>query len=180
MAYVDLDQISEEDRDPPLTVHDGISYAHSAIEFAHFALNARDKNWGFTEIHLYALAIELAFKSVALRSGVSLKDCRGAGHDPSKMMKLIEKHGTQVPHRLTQRLSSKQWFDAFLFMSRYPAQSELNSSLDTTIFLHSDYPEMIAEILETPCRWPLSFDGGGALAEIQNPPDNWTYLRCTG
>lgn len=180
VAYIDLDTLPEADRDLPPSVIDGVSYAHTAIQFAALALNAGDRGWSFPKDHLFALAIELSFKSMALRSGATLAECRSAGHDPSKMIELIEKHGGIVPARIKTRLSDKGWFQAFLFMSRYPALSELNSSLDKTIFLHPDYPEMIAEILEAQCRWSLSFDGRGALAALHAPPEKMIWARATG
>ena len=149
---------------------DGVFFAYTAVQFAALAVSADQRGWGCPKIHLYALAIELGFKSLALRSGASIDQCRKTGHDPAKMIDLIEQCGTAVPERLKTRLADKEWFHAFLLMSRYPAISELNSSLDNTIMLHSDYPEMIAEILEVACRWPLSFERGSALEELRNPP----------
>ncbi len=131
---------------------------------------AKERCWDLPRYHLYALGIELAFKSLALRSGASLDDCRTASHRVSNMIKLIERCGTTVPERLKIRLADDDWFRGFLLLSRYPAVSQMNTSVDTTIFLHPDYPEMIAAILETPCRWPLRFEGGSALAEIYDPP----------
>jgi hypothetical protein len=132
------------------------------------------------QIHLYALAIELAFKSLAIRSGASVDECRGTRHYLSKMIALIEKHGTTVSARIKTRLSDDRWFRSFLLLSRYPALSELNTSLDNTIFLHPDYPEMIAEILENPCPLPLDFAGGNALAEITaSPPPKTPFLKYT-
>ncbi|WP_396263413.1 hypothetical protein [Haloferula sp. A504] len=179
MAYIDLDKLPEADRNLPMSVIDGVSYAHTAIQFAALALVAGERQWGFPKDHLFALAIELAFKSLALRSGSTVIECRSAGHDPEKMIALIEKHGATVPTRLKTRLSDKEWFKAFLFMSRYPALSELNTSLEKTIFLHPDYPEMIAEILEADCRWPLSFDPGGALHQIRTPSSRMIMARAT-
>ena len=180
MPYINLNDVNETDRKiPPSVLYDGVSFAHNAVQFASLALTACQNKWSFPRDHLYALAIELALKSLALRSGASLKECRSAGHDPTKMMKLIERHGTHIPDRLKTRLSDKQWFQAFLFMSRYPALSELNTSIETTIFRHPDYPEMIAEILETHCRWPLSFERGSALAEIESPPSGMVMMRFT-
>jgi len=179
LAFIDLNKVGESDRELPASVHDGVCFAHTAVQFAALALTAGEKKWSFPQNHLYALAIELSFKSLALRSGATVDECRSAGHDPSKIMELIEKHGTSVPTRLKTRLSDKQWFHAFLFMSRYPAPSELNTSLDKTIFLHPDYPEMIAEILEAPCRWPLSFESGGALGEMRNPPPKMAIMKFT-
>ncbi len=180
MAYIDLDFLPEADRLLPQTVLDGVSYAHNAIQFAALALQAGSREWNFPKNHLFALAIELSFKSMALRSGATVVECSKASHDPAEMIKLIERHGAKVPARIKTRLSDKRWFHALLFMSRYPALSELNTSMDKTIFLHRDYPEMIAEILEANCRWSLSFDAGGALAQIQNPVSNMTMVRSTG
>ena len=179
MAFIDLNNVNEPDRKLPPSVRDGVSFAHNAVQFAALALIAREKKWSFPRDHLYALAIELSFKSLALRSGATVDECRSAKHNPSEMIKLIERHGTLVPSRLKTRLSDKKWFNTFLLMSRYPAPSELNTSFDKTIFLHPDYPEMIAEILEVPCRWPLSFEAGGALGEIQNPPTRMTIMKLT-
>ena len=179
MAYINLNALDESAREMSPSVHDGISFAHAALQFAALGLAAHNRGWSFPQFHLYALAIELAFKSLALRSGATVRECKEARHDLTKMIALIERHGTAVPARLKTRLSDKQWFNAFLFMSRYPAVSELNTSLDKTIFLHPDYPEMIAEILEAPCRWPLSFESGSALAEIENPPQRMTIAKFT-
>ena len=170
MPYVNLNRVKESDRNMPMSVMDGLFFAHTAVQFAALAISAHQEKWGFPSTHLYALSIELSFKSLALRSGASIEQCRKAGHDPEKMIKLIEQCGTVVSERLKTRLADKEWFHAFLFMSRYPAISELNSTLDKTIRRHLDYPEMIAEIMETDCRWPLSFERGTALEELRNPP----------
>ena len=179
MPYINLNDVGESDRGMSPSVNDGISFAHTAVQFASLGLVALQNKWSFPQYHLYALAIELAFKSLALRSGATVGECRVAGHDPTKMIELIERYGTTVPIRLKTRLSDKKWYHAFLFMSRYPAPSELNTSLDKTIFLHPDYPEMIADLLEIRCRWPLSFERGSALAEIKNPPPRMTFAKFT-
>ena len=174
-----MNSVNEADRNVSMSVCDGISFAHTAVQFAALALKAGRHNWHFPQIHLFALAIELGFKSLALRSGATVAECKNAGHNPSKMIALIEQHGGVVPARIKQRLADKEWFQAFLFMSRYPALSELNSSLDKSILLHSDYPEMISEILEAPCRWPLSFERGSALQETQDPSPKSTFTVYT-
>jgi len=179
MPYVDLNAVSVADRNMPTSVHDGISFAHTSVQFAALALKAGHRNWHFPQIHLFALAIELGFKSLALRSGATVLECKNAGHDPAKMIALAERHGGIVPARIKQRLSDKEWFQAFLFMSRYPALSELNSSLEKSILVHADYPEMIAEILEARCRWPLSFHRGSALDEIKDPSPEKTFAIFT-
>ena len=162
-----------------MSVLDGISFAHTAVQFASLGLKAGQQNWHFPQIHLFALAIELGFKSLALRSGATVAECKAVGHDPSKMIALIERHGGIVSPRIKQSLSDKEWFTAFFLMSRYPALSELNSSLDKSILMHPDYPEMIAEILEARCRWPLSFHRGCALEEIKNPSNENTFTTYT-
>jgi len=161
------------------TVLDGVHFAHEAVEFAALALIAKGNGWKHPELHLYALAIELSFKSLALRSGATPEQCKKASHRISDMIALIETCGTRVPQRLKDRLSDDRWFKSFLLLTRYPVVSEQNSSIDTTIFLHPDYPEMIAEILEAPCTWSLSFEGGNALSEIQSPPSHMTMMRFT-
>jgi hypothetical protein len=170
LPHINLNKVKSKDRRCWLQVQDGVHFAHAAVRFAALGLTAKQKNWGLQQYHLYALAIELAFKSLALRSGASLDECRKASHRPTAMIELIEQLGTPVPQRLKTRLADDKWFQTFLLLTRYPAKTKMNKSMDTTIWLHSDYPEMIAAILETPCKWPLEFDHGSALAEIHNPP----------
>jgi hypothetical protein len=170
MPYINLNSVSSETGHMTEAVHDGVHFAHSAVRFASLGLCAKEQGWQLQEYHLFALAIELAFKSLALRSGASLTECKAVSHRPSAMIALIERHGTSLSECLKTRLSNDDWFKGFLLLSRYPAISQRNKSLDTTIFLHPDYPEMIAAILETTCIWPLEFERGNALAEIRSPP----------
>ena len=179
MPYINLNRTGRIETNSA-NVMDGLKFAHSAVQFASLALTAGKNGWPMPQCHLYALAIELAFKSLAIRSGASIDECRGTRHYLSKMIALIEKHGTVVSDRIKTRLSDDSWFRSFLLLSRYPALSVLNTSLDNTIFLHPDYPEMIAEILEMPCPLPLDFSGGSALAEITaTPPPTTPFLRYT-
>lgn len=69
MPYVDLNNVAEEDRSLPLTVMDGIMFAQTAVQFAALAIAAGQRQWSFPRVHLHALAIELGFQSLALRSG---------------------------------------------------------------------------------------------------------------
>jgi len=169
MPYLNMKQIGPESGSSSPAILDGVHFAQESVQFAALGIIARDKEWSRPQYHLFALAIELAFKSLALRSGASVDDCRKACHRTSAMIKLIEENGTVVPDRLKQRLSDDEWFKSFLMLSRYPVVSAQNTSIDNTLFLHSDYPEMIAEILETPCKWPLDFEHGSALAEFRSP-----------
>lgn len=179
MPYINLNRTGPIETNSP-NLMDGVKFAHSAVQFASLALTAGRNGWIMPQLHLYALAIELAFKSLAIRSGASINECRGTRHYLSKMIALIEKHGTTVSMHIKTRLSDDSWFRSFLLLSRYPAMSELNTSLENTIFLHPDYPEMIAEILEIPCPLPLEFAGGSALAEITaTPPPKTPFLQYT-
>jgi len=178
---------------------EGLSYAREAVEFAalgviagQFAalgsITGRD-DCVMPQLHLYALAIELAFKSLAIRAGATLKDCKDAGHNIAKMIALIKHHGVTVPMDLRRRLSDEGWFQKFFEFTRYPALNR-SRSLDPTLFIHNPgrspnrgsvrlrlerslfyhghYSEMIAAILEIQCPLRLRFKGGSALAEITN------------
>jgi len=152
---------------PPLPpeVLNGVGFAHGAVEFAAIGLIAGQNGCLNSQLHLFAVAIELAFKSIALLAGASLDDCKSASHSISKMIRLIERHGVNVPERLKTRLGDDKWFKKFLLLTRYP-ELVPPTSLDKTITLHNDYPEMIAAILEIQCHCPLEFERGNALAEI--------------
>ena len=179
MPYINLNSTGPIDTNSP-SVLDGVVFAHAAVQFASLGLTAGKHGWPMPRLHLFALAIELAFKSLAIRSGATLDECREKGHCLSKLIALIEKKGTTVSPRIKTRLSDDKWFRSFLLLSRYPVLSKLNTSLDNTIFLHNDYPEMIAEILETHCKLPLEFDGGSALVEITaTPPPKTPFFRYT-
>lgn len=133
--------------------------------FAALALEAERAGIIGTRLHLYALAIEVAFKSLAIRSGSSPAECkRGAGHRISKMIEIIESQGTAVPESLKRRLNNDRWFKMML-ETRYPNYPS-NPTLENTLFFHSNYPEIIAEILEIPCPGELGFAGGSAWNEI--------------
>lgn len=150
----------------PPTAWDGLTFANIAVEFAGLAWMAQQKGNMPSRLHLYALAIELGFKSLALRSGATVDDCQKAGHRISKMIKLVEIRGVSVPPYLKQRLNDDQWFRNMLGI-RYPRMI-LVPSFEDTVFFHSNYPEMIAQILEIPCSCPLTFKGDAALVEIKS------------
>jgi hypothetical protein len=148
---------------------DGAQFAKLAVEFAALGKIAKDCDLGFSHLHLSALAIELAFKSLALRIGATPRETKNAGHKITKIIALIEQRGVTVSARLKRRLSDDKWFESLL-ASRYPA-------MRSQIFHHRDYPEMVAEILEIPCNSPLSFKGKGALTEILSLADQLKRRR---
>ena len=133
----------------------GMLYANAAIEFAALGQLGLD-----TRYHLFALAIELAFKSLALRVGATPDECRTANHKISKMIGLIENHGLKIPDEIKQRLNNDECFKSIIIDARYPQWG-------TGPIVHSNYPEMVAQILEISCDSPLSFEGGSASAEIE-------------
>lgn len=149
---------------PPKYWVDGKRFANAAIEFTALAMEGEKAGIIGTRLHLYALAIEVAFKSLAIRSGSSPMECKKASHAISKMVAIIESYGTVVPDSLKRRLNDDRWFKKMLD-TRYPNFPEV-PSLEETLFFHRNYPEMIAEILEIPCSGELAFDGGSALKEI--------------
>lgn len=71
--------------------------------------------------------------------------------------------------RLKQRLNDDAWFKK-LVETRYPLFL-LDPPFEDNTFYHSNYPEMIAEILSSPCPFPFNFEAGSALAEIRNKVD---------
>jgi hypothetical protein len=121
-----------------------------------------------SKYHLFALAIELAFKSVALRSGASRDQCKNsAGHSVSKIIALIESLGSIVSADLKCKLMDDRWFTSML-SDRYP-------QMGAGPFVHSNYPGLVAQILETQCAAaPLKFEGGSALAEILSTAKKFT------
>ena len=169
MAHLIINKTNSDDS-MPTEILDGLMFAQTAIQFASLGLTAGKASWTTPQVHLYALAIELAFKSLAIRSGATVQECKKAGHRVSRMIALIEGKGTFVTERIKTRLSDDIWFNSFLFLSRYPTFTNRNTSLENTIFLHSDYPQMIATILEVPCKWQLGFNEGSALCEITGVP----------
>ena len=134
---------------------EGVLYADAAIEFAALGQLAN-----VSKYHLFALAIELAFKSVALRSGASRDQCKNsAGHSVSKIIAFIESLGATVSADLKRKLMDDAWF-ASMLSDRYP-------KIGAGPFVHSNYQELVAEILEIECAAaPLQFEGGSAFAEI--------------
>lgn len=145
---------------------DGHGFARAAVEFAAMAWAAEQSGKVVSSrLHLYALAIELGFKSLALRIGATPADCKTASHRISEMVRLVEKHGVIVPTDITRRLNDDEWFRKMLG-SRYPIYIA-NPTLENTLFFHSNYPETIAGVLEIPCLCPLAFEGGSALGEIR-------------
>ena len=69
----------------------GLCYANAAIDFAALGNAAEKAGIGGTPLHLYALAIELAFKAVAILFGASPDDCRKASHRIAKVIELFER-----------------------------------------------------------------------------------------
>jgi len=117
---------------------------------------------GFGRSKVEVMAIELAFKSLALRSGATVNDCKKASHNISKMISLIQKHQVKIPELLDRKLNCDQSFKNRLFGTRYPVFDP-----NEVITYHKNYPEMIAEILEIPCSIPLKFKGGTAMEELK-------------
>jgi hypothetical protein len=155
-------------KQPVLEKHstDGMLFANAAIGFTALAWLGEQANIILTaRLHLYALAIDLSFKSLALRSGATPGECKKAGHRISEMIRLIESRGVVLPERLKQRLNDDEWFTKMVNV-RYPIMIP-NPSLREMVFFHKNYPEMIAQILEIPCACPLRYAEGGAIGEIK-------------
>lgn len=145
---------------------DGHGFARAAVEFAAMAWAAEQSGTKFfSRLHLCALAIELGFKSLALRAGATPDDCLKARHRITEMVRLVEKLGVIVPTDIKRQLNDDGWFKKMLG-SRYPIHIA-NPTLEDTLCFHSNYPEIIAGVLEIPCPCPLAFEGGSALAEIR-------------
>jgi hypothetical protein len=149
----------------PPEILNGIGFAHGAVDFAALALVSGRLGCLKPQMHLFAVATELAFKSLALRAGATLEECKNASHKITKMISLIEKHGVEVPSDIKTHLADDKWFKKFLLLTRY-TELKPPTSRDKTIALHRNYPEMIAQILEIPSNCPLEFERGGALSEI--------------
>jgi hypothetical protein len=141
---------------------DGLLFAKSAIDFACLARVAEGKCKRATSVHLYTTAIEIAFKSLALRSGATLAECEKVGHNISKLFALLQRHGIAIPPTLDRKLNDSASFKSRLLGTRYTV---FNPEEDITY--HRDYFAMIAVILEIPCPKPLHFKGGTALAELE-------------
>jgi hypothetical protein len=146
----------------------GLSFARNAMEFASLGyileqkLIAEQKVIGAVSLNLYSKAIELALKSLALRAGATVDDCKDKGHKISGMISLIQKHNIKIPEHLDRKLNDDKSFKNRLLGTRYPVFDP-----DEVITYHQNYPEMIAEILEIHCPIPLQFTSGSALAELR-------------
>jgi hypothetical protein len=141
---------------------DGLLFAKTAMEFTSLGCIAEQKGMTAVKNHLFSIAIELAFKSLALRSGATVSKCKAADHTISKMFSLIESFGISIPALIKRKLSDDKSFRNRLNGTRYPVFNPKE-----IITFHKNYPEMIAEILEIPCPKPLTFKEGSALAEIK-------------
>lgn len=159
MASLLLHKTNENFEHKPHSL-DGLMFADSAIQFAALALTSQNAALGHATWYLYAIAAELAFKSLALRSGANPADCKKAGHRISRVVHLVEQQGISVPHELKLKIVDDPWFKEML-ETRYPTQTK------TGLFVNSNYVDLIAETLEIPCKSPLKFDGGSAIAEIR-------------
>lgn len=144
---------------------DGMTFANAAIEFAALAWEAEKVGILTSRLHLYALAIELACKSLALRLGATPDQCKKACHKIEKMISLIESLGGIVSEDIKRRVNEERIFQG-LVGTRYPIWRE-STGIDDCVLIPSDLVGLVAAILDTPCASPLTFRGGGALAEIQ-------------
>lgn len=181
MPYINSSEIWSEEFLVSPAIMDGVHFAHQAVEFAHLGFIAETKEMKRPQYHLFALAIELSLKSLAIRSDATPSECKKAGHKLADLIQLIENKGTTVPDSIKIRISDDDWFKSFFLLSRYPVISEemeslKEKSLKNSLLLHDNYPGMIAEILETPCKWPLEFERGSAIEEIKNPPSDTRRL----
>jgi hypothetical protein len=140
----------------------GLFFANAATEFASLGCIAEQNGLIGAKLHLFSLAIELAFKSLALRSGATVGQCKAANHTVSKMISLTESFGISIPSLIKRKLSDDKSFRDRLNGTRYPVFNPKE-----IITYHKNYTEMIAEILEIPCPRTLTFKGGSALAEIK-------------
>lgn len=145
---------------------DACGFANAAIEFAALGIIAQKGRAHGTHYHLFALSIELAFKSLALRFGATPAQCKKAcGHKLTEMIKLCESLGAKIPKDLKRQLSNDEWFKKMLD-TRYPV-FVLSPTIKETLFVHSNYPQLIANILSIDAPVILTFDGGGAYEEIR-------------
>jgi hypothetical protein len=123
---------------------------------------AEEKHMVAASVNLYSIAVELAFKSLALRSGATASRCKKAGHKISEILSLIQSFNIKIPKHLDRKLNDDKSFINRLLGTRYTVFDSKE-----IITYHRNYPEMIAEILEIPCQLPLKFDGGSAIAELR-------------
>jgi hypothetical protein len=141
---------------------DGLLFANTAMQFTSLGCIAEQKPMVAVSVNLYSIAIELAFKSLALRSGATVSQCEKASHKISKILSLIQSFKIKIPEHLDRKLNDDKSFKNRLLGTRYTVFNPKD-----IITYHKNYPEMIAEILEIPCPIPLKFDGGSALAELK-------------
>ena len=141
---------------------DGLLFANTAMQFTSLARIAELNKMVAVSVHLYTMAIEIAFKSLALRAGATLKDCEKTGHNITKLFAMIERHGVKIPPMLDRKLNDPKSFKTRLLGTRYTVFNPKD-----VITYHKNYFEMLAEILEIPCPRPLQFTGKSALAELE-------------
>jgi hypothetical protein len=132
------------------------------MQFTSLGCIAEQKRMVAVSVNLYSIAIELAFKSLALRSGATVSQCEKAGHSISKILSLIRSFNIKIPEHLDRKLNDDKSFKNRLLGTRYTVFDPR-----AVITYHKNYPEMIAEILEIPCPTPLKFADGSALAELK-------------
>jgi hypothetical protein len=141
---------------------DGLLFAQRAMEFMSLGCVAEKRRMVAVSVNLYSIAIELAFKSLALRSGATVSQCEKAGHKISKILSLIQSFNIKIPEHLDRKLNDDKSFRNRLLCTRYTVFDPKE-----VITYHKNYPEMITAILEIPCPIPLKFSNGSALAELE-------------
>jgi hypothetical protein len=141
---------------------DGLLFAKTAMEFTSLGCIAERKHMVAVSVNLYSIGIELAFKSLALRSGATVNQCEKAGHKISKILTLIQSFNIKIPEHLDRKLNNDKSFKNRLLGTRYTVFNPKE-----VITYHKNYPEMITAILEIPCPIPLKFSDGSALAELK-------------
>lgn len=141
---------------------DGLLFAQRAMEFMSLGCIAEQRHMVAVSVNLYSIAIELAFKSLALRSGATVSQCEKAGHKISKILSLIQSFNIKIPEPLDRKLNDDKSFRNRLLGTRYTVFDPKE-----VITYHKNYPEMITAILEIPCPIPLKFSNGSALAELK-------------
>jgi hypothetical protein len=141
---------------------DGLLFAQRAMEFMSLGYVAEQRRMVAVSVNLYSIAIELAFKSLVLRSGATVSQCEKAGHKISKILSLIQSFNIKIPEHLDRKLNDDKSFRNRLLGTRYTVFDPKE-----VITYHKNYPEMITAILEIPCPIPLKFSDGSALAELK-------------
>ena len=89
---------------------DGLLFANTAMQFTSLARIAELNKMVAVSVDLYTMAIEIAFKSLALRAGATLEDCEKAGHNITKLFALIERLGVKIPAMLDRKLNDPKSF----------------------------------------------------------------------